>query len=131
VTKVTGGTRDILGLGMRDVVNVPYARNGKPGVAEIIIPFTNPVMVGEFVYHCHIVGHEDAGMMANIAVLPRKTLAEDVWDRLTQLAGVALPAPWSTAVADQQAPDLLAELEGSICRARPDGAATAADVAYE
>jgi suppressor of ftsI len=131
VTKVTGGTRDILGLGMRDVVNVPYARNGKPGVAEIIIPFTNPVMVGEFVYHCHIVGHEDAGMMANIAVLPKKTLAEDVWDRLTQLAGVALPAPWSTAVADQQAPDLLAELEGSICRARPDGAATAADVAYE
>ncbi|HEY3638254.1 MAG TPA: multicopper oxidase domain-containing protein [Rhizomicrobium sp.] len=25
---------------------------------------------GEFVYHCHILGHEDAGMMANILVLP-------------------------------------------------------------
>ena len=50
-----------LGLGMRDVINIPYAKNGKPGVAELIIPFTNPIMVGEFVYHCHIVGHEDAG----------------------------------------------------------------------
>jgi FtsP/CotA-like multicopper oxidase with cupredoxin domain len=26
---------------------------------------------GEFVYHCHILDHEDAGMMANILVLPR------------------------------------------------------------
>jgi len=25
-------------------------------------------MLGEFVYHCHILGHEDAGMMANIVV---------------------------------------------------------------
>lgn len=28
-------------------------------------------VVGEFVYHCHILDHEDAGMMANIAVLPK------------------------------------------------------------
>jgi FtsP/CotA-like multicopper oxidase with cupredoxin domain len=131
VTKVTGGPSDVLGLGMRDVVNVPYARDGKPGMAEIIIPFTNPVMVGEFVYHCHIVGHEDAGMMANIEVLPKKTLAEDVWDRVTQLAGLALPTPWSTAVADQREPDLLAGLEANICRARPEGAVTASDVVYE
>ena len=35
---------------MRDVINIPYAKGGKPGVAELIIPiFTNPVMVGEFV----------------------------------------------------------------------------------
>ncbi|HEX4078730.1 MAG TPA: multicopper oxidase domain-containing protein [Rhizomicrobium sp.] len=27
--------------------------------------------VGEFVYHCHILDHEDKGMMANILVLPR------------------------------------------------------------
>lgn len=25
---------------------------------------------GEFVYHCHILDHEDAGMMANIAIVP-------------------------------------------------------------
>jgi FtsP/CotA-like multicopper oxidase with cupredoxin domain len=26
--------------------------------------------VGDFVYHCHILGHEDGGMMAIIRVLP-------------------------------------------------------------
>jgi hypothetical protein len=28
--------------------------------------------VGDFVYHCHILDHEDAGMMAKIRVLPRR-----------------------------------------------------------
>ena len=27
--------------------------------------------VGDFVYHCHILEHEDGGMMAIIRVLPR------------------------------------------------------------
>jgi len=27
--------------------------------------------VGDFVYHCHILDHEDGGMMAIIRVLPR------------------------------------------------------------
>jgi len=27
--------------------------------------------VGDFVYHCHILGHEDSGMMATIRVLPQ------------------------------------------------------------
>jgi len=27
--------------------------------------------VGDFVYHCHILGHEDNGMMAIIRVLPK------------------------------------------------------------
>ena len=40
-----------------------------PGEVKVIIPFTDPIMVGRFVYHCHIVGHEDAGMMANLVVL--------------------------------------------------------------
>ena len=26
--------------------------------------------IGDFVYHCHILGHEDGGMMATIRVLP-------------------------------------------------------------
>lgn len=31
------------------------------------IPFAE---LGEFVYHCHILEHEDAGMMAKIQVVP-------------------------------------------------------------
>ena len=75
VDKFSGTPDQTLGSGMRDVINIPYAKGGKPGIAELIIPFTNPVMVGEFVYHCHIVGHEDAGMMANIRSC-RRRLAE-------------------------------------------------------
>ena len=54
---------------LRDVVDLPYAVNGVPGEVKIKIPFIDPIMVGRFVFHCHIVGHEDAGMMANIVVL--------------------------------------------------------------
>jgi FtsP/CotA-like multicopper oxidase with cupredoxin domain len=28
-------------------------------------------VAGDFVYHCHILGHEDNGMMAVIRVLPK------------------------------------------------------------
>jgi FtsP/CotA-like multicopper oxidase with cupredoxin domain len=54
---------------LNDVVDLPYAQNGVPGEVKVIIPFTDPIMVGRFVFHCHIVGHEDAGMMANLVVL--------------------------------------------------------------
>lgn len=38
------------------------------GQVKVIIPFTNPVIAGKFVYHCHIGEHEDGGMMAVIEV---------------------------------------------------------------
>ena len=36
----------------------------EPSVLKLVIPFTDPVIVGRFVYHCHAVDHEDKGMMA-------------------------------------------------------------------
>jgi len=51
------------------VCNVAQWRSGdcfSPAVVEQI-PFTQ---VGEFVYHCHILEHEDGGMMARIVVVP-------------------------------------------------------------
>jgi len=38
-----------------------------PSRVVVRIPFTIP---GDFLYHCHILGHEDAGMMAKISVVP-------------------------------------------------------------
>lgn len=61
---------DVDETGLRDVIDVPYQRNGVPGEVKIVIPFTDPNMVGRFVFHCHIVEHEDGGMMANLVVLP-------------------------------------------------------------
>lgn len=115
VNRVIGGRRDpAQRLALRDVVNMPYAQNGRPGIVELIIPFTNPIIAGEFVYHCHLVQHEDAGMMANIVVKPRRTWAENAWDKVTELAGLDLPSPWRTASA---APKL--DLAGNICRSTP------------
>ena len=37
---------------------------------KVKMDFRGPV-VGDFVYHCHILGHEDNGMMAVIRVLPK------------------------------------------------------------
>jgi FtsP/CotA-like multicopper oxidase with cupredoxin domain len=114
--KSFSGTPDqTLGFGLRDVIDIPYAENGRPGFAEVIIPFTNPIIAGEFVYHCHLVQHEDAGMMANILVKPRRTLAEQVWDKLTELAALSLPSLWSDGNASASA----AELDANICRAEP------------
>lgn len=70
VTSMQGQVLDYEGL--RDVIDVPEEKKGVPGEVKLIIPFTNPVMVGKFVYHCHILEHEDHGMMANIVVLPRR-----------------------------------------------------------
>ena len=40
----------------------------KPVPVEVLIPFTQ---LGDFVFHCHILEHEDGGMMAKIRVIPR------------------------------------------------------------
>jgi FtsP/CotA-like multicopper oxidase with cupredoxin domain len=112
IKRFSGDRNQTLGGGLRDVINIPYAQNGQPGFAEILIPFTNPIIAGEFVYHCHLVQHEDAGMMANIRVLPQQTAAEILWEKVSDFAGLDLPALGSSAAPE---PPLLAA-DGEICR---------------
>jgi suppressor of ftsI len=54
---------------LHDTYSVPPATEQKPGVLKVVIPFTDPVIVGRFVYHCHAVDHEDKGMMGVIEVV--------------------------------------------------------------
>jgi len=56
--------------GMRDNVDLPYRdpKARKPSEVWVKIPFTNPVIVGKFPFHCHILEHEDGGMMLNLRV---------------------------------------------------------------
>jgi FtsP/CotA-like multicopper oxidase with cupredoxin domain len=42
-----------------------------PGVVKVKVPFTNPLVVGKFPFRCHILEHEDGGMMANVRVRAR------------------------------------------------------------
>jgi suppressor of ftsI len=67
VTEVNGAAVDFDGL--RDTFSVPPQQNGKPGEAKLIIPFTNPEIVGRFVFHCHVAKHEDKGMMMTVEVV--------------------------------------------------------------
>jgi FtsP/CotA-like multicopper oxidase with cupredoxin domain len=51
-----------------DIVQVPYwSGSGPYPSVKIRLDFRGPV-IGDFVYHCHILGHEDNGMMATIRV---------------------------------------------------------------
>jgi FtsP/CotA-like multicopper oxidase with cupredoxin domain len=57
---------------LRDTVNVPYY-DGKaleyPSV-RLRMDFRDPNTIGDFVYHCHLLEHEDGGMMGLIRVEP-------------------------------------------------------------
>lgn len=58
---------------LRDTINVPFW-DGKAKVYPIVklrMDFRDPNAVGTFVYHCHLLEHEDGGMMGLVRVDPR------------------------------------------------------------
>jgi hypothetical protein len=68
---------------LRDTINVPYYDG-------------NPNSVGDFVYHCHLLEHEDNGMMGLIRVEPAerpKTSAANARKQKTTVAGKFCGAP--------------------------------------
>ena len=67
VTEINGVPRREDSL--RDTFSVPPATDIGPSSLMVIIPFTDPVIVGKFVYHCHAVDHEDKGMMGIVEVV--------------------------------------------------------------
>lgn len=71
VQSVNGNPLEV--TGKRDNVDVPFRdpKTREPGVVKVKIAFTNPLIVGKFPFHCHILEHEDGGMMANVVVRPR------------------------------------------------------------
>jgi FtsP/CotA-like multicopper oxidase with cupredoxin domain len=56
---------------LRDTVNVPYYDGhalAYPSV-RLRMDFRDPNTIGTFVYHCHLLEHEDKGMMGSIEVI--------------------------------------------------------------
>ena len=49
--------------GFVDEVHVP-----EKGEVKLLIPFTDPLIVGHIMFHCHVLKHEDHGMMASLEV---------------------------------------------------------------
>ncbi|HYD65320.1 multicopper oxidase family protein [Azospirillum sp.] len=63
-----GGTVDV----WHDTLPLPPSANAdgtNPGRVYIVVNFKAVEQIGSFVYHCHILGHEDAGMMAAMEVV--------------------------------------------------------------
>jgi len=60
-----------------DMINIPFW-DGLPNhpfpSVKVRVDFRGPD-IGDFVYHCHILEHEDLGMMAIIRVLPKNSAA--------------------------------------------------------
>ena len=53
-----------------DTIQVPFwSGTGPYPSVTVRADFRGPD-IGDFVYHCHILGHEDGGMMAIVRVLP-------------------------------------------------------------
>ena len=55
---------------LRDTINVPYFDGHSPGYPSIRVrmDFRDPNTVGTFLYYCHLLEHEDKGMMGSIRV---------------------------------------------------------------
>jgi len=63
---------------LRDTVNVPYWDGSSltyPTV-QLRMDFRDPNIVGMFIYHCHLLEHEDKGMMGSIRVIPAPSMSE-------------------------------------------------------
>ena len=56
---------------MYDTIETPYWSGTGPYPSITVKMDFRGDLVGDFVYHCHILGHEDGGMMAIIRVLPK------------------------------------------------------------
>ena len=66
-------TQDVDGVAQpahwADSVTLPYAHaDGTPSVTHVLLDFRDPGIRGTFLFHCHLLEHEDGGMMAKIAV---------------------------------------------------------------
>jgi suppressor of ftsI len=66
VTEINGAPQPM--LGSFDTITIPSRVGAEPGSVRIKIEFTDPVIVGRFVFHCHVTKHEDKGMMQTVDV---------------------------------------------------------------
>jgi FtsP/CotA-like multicopper oxidase with cupredoxin domain len=72
---------------LRDTVNVAYWDGISPEFPSVKLrmDFRDPRIVGTFLYHCHLLEHEDGGMMGVVQVVPKPAL------NTLQLTGSANP----------------------------------------
>jgi FtsP/CotA-like multicopper oxidase with cupredoxin domain len=109
-----------------DNVNVPAATASGPGSVTLLLDFTDPLDIGTFLLHCHILSHEDQGMMAKIrvGVAPPLSLSATSASFSSSTAGVQ-----SVAIAGGAAPYGLTGCNGVAEAALSGSSITIAPVA--
>src|SRR5579875_135002 len=57
---------------LRDTIDLPYWDGRSPTYPSVKLrmDFRDPAIAGTFLFHCHILEHEDQGMMGSIRVVP-------------------------------------------------------------
>ena len=121
VTEVNGVAQPF--IGHQDNVNVAFqaTATSPPGQVKVLIDFRNPIIAGKFVYHCHILEHEDGGMMAVAEVVPSITavanaLAARFMKVVDRIGGRSKPDAAEAARIEQM---LDAVQSGSFCKTTP------------
>jgi FtsP/CotA-like multicopper oxidase with cupredoxin domain len=56
---------------LRDTIDLPYwdGKSAQYPSVKLRMDFRAPEIVGTFLFHCHILEHEDAGMMGSVEVV--------------------------------------------------------------
>jgi FtsP/CotA-like multicopper oxidase with cupredoxin domain len=56
-----------------DTIDLPYwnGQSAKYPTVKLRMDFRAPEIVGTFLFHCHILKHEDGGMMGSVEVVKR------------------------------------------------------------
>ncbi len=89
---------------MRDTVDVPYwSGEGPYHSVRLRMDFQDPNTVGTFLYHCHILKHEDMGMMGSIKVLPTGAPARLTLNAVSRSVAAGESVTVSARVAPEQA----------------------------
>jgi suppressor of ftsI len=121
VTEINGVPQPF--VGHQDSINVPYQPDAAsaPGQVKVLIDFRNPLIAGKFVYHCHILEHEDGGMMAVAEVVnPAAAMTARIGGTLVKAVNTMLGRAIQRGNASEAAhteQTLSAVQAGSYCRA--------------
>ncbi len=89
---------------MRDTVDVPYWNGEGPyHSVKLRMDFRDLNTVGTFLYHCHILKHEDMGMMGSIKVLPSGVSTRLTLSALSRGVAAGDAVTVRAAIASQEA----------------------------
>jgi FtsP/CotA-like multicopper oxidase with cupredoxin domain len=82
-----------------DTIDIPHSSGGVVHNVSLLMDFTDPDIAGTFVYHCHILNHEDRGMMGSIQVLPPLIASKTVFSASTYSSTPGQSVTFTAAVS--------------------------------